>query len=464
MDQHRRTPLHMAAFFGKTEAVEKLLDRDADPLSKAMDAFLPLHFAAQAGHLEVLRLLVRKVGAKGEHGLVKRYVNYVVQKGKKSALHLAVQKGHFDCARFLVMKGSSCELKTSQGQTALELCQDEGLRKELAGKAVTAAAEEATEEASTKEAGKVEEASAAEPPAKRRAVEPAAAKPAPAVAEAPPMQALPSEPCSLGDLCPAALLCGPLTFADVEVEAEEAERSYPAGVPAMADVEWDLKLKEEPGLTDGPVWCLLAHEQRSGAKGAHLKLQRSTKRLLHYTHFSDDAAMPDREVRCNACCLRLLMETSDGLLVLGQVTASGSLCLVPEAGALSSSSLLHAVAEALASFPPLADGEAAASALGSARLLGLLDAGLDAPDGHRHELVIGIRLPMTASEVGKGYAASPKDGQTLAFVASPGVEVPTEAAEQRLNLEELLAEGSKLPESQCRALRLLQALRGGKAK
>ena len=37
-----------------------------------------------------------------------------------------VAQGHLECARFLVMKGSSPELKTSQGQTALELCTQAG--------------------------------------------------------------------------------------------------------------------------------------------------------------------------------------------------------------------------------------------------------------------------------------------------------------------------------------------------
>jgi hypothetical protein len=31
-------------------------------------------------------------------------------------------QGHAECARFLVMKGSSCEAKTSNGQTAFEMC------------------------------------------------------------------------------------------------------------------------------------------------------------------------------------------------------------------------------------------------------------------------------------------------------------------------------------------------------
>eukprot|EP00913_Durusdinium_trenchii_P014160 g13288.t1 len=97
-DQHRRSPLHMAAFFGKAEAVQKLLEKSADPHlqdtdESAMDGFLPLHFAAQSGHLEV----GERFGGPAPNG------SFQVAKGKKSALHLALLKGHQDCARFLVM-------------------------------------------------------------------------------------------------------------------------------------------------------------------------------------------------------------------------------------------------------------------------------------------------------------------------------------------------------------------------
>lgn len=42
-----------------------------------MDGFLALHFAAQQGHVEVLKLLLRHVSTKGERGAVKKHVNSV---------------------------------------------------------------------------------------------------------------------------------------------------------------------------------------------------------------------------------------------------------------------------------------------------------------------------------------------------------------------------------------------------
>ena len=56
------SPLHLAAFFGRNEAVELLLDAGADVDAEASNSFLtrvrPLHSAAAGGHLECCRLLL----------------------------------------------------------------------------------------------------------------------------------------------------------------------------------------------------------------------------------------------------------------------------------------------------------------------------------------------------------------------------------------------------------------------
>lgn len=455
-DRHRRTALHLAAFFGKSEAVDTLLEKGADPHCEAMDGFLPLHFAAQSGHLEVLRLLVRKVGAKGERGLVKRYVNRVVPKGKKSALHLALQKGHSDCARFLVMKHASTELQTSQNQTALDLCQDVELRKELEGKASAAAKEEAAEENAEQNVSE-----RAEPPAKKRAVGEPGAQEATVAShserishDAAPLQGLPVDPGKvLKDPPPGVLASGPWQLTQVEICADQTERSYPAGVPAMADVEWDIKIKDDPDAVDGPVWCMVAHEQQ-GKADLLLRLQRSSMRLLHYTHFSDDASTLDAESRCNACGLIILTETSDGLLLV-EKQASGPQNLLPRAGVLALSHLEQAISKALTTCRPLA------SSIGSARLLGLLDVGQEANEGRRHELVVGVRLQMTSVEVQKSHAAATTE-DVLSFLVPPGLDEPPEVASlSKVSLEEILSEGGGgLPEMQRRAVRLLRSLRG----
>ncbi|CAE8606076.1 unnamed protein product, partial [Polarella glacialis] len=215
-DQHHRTPLHLAAFFGKAAAAEKLLEKGADPQKEAMDGFLPLHFAAQGGHLEVIRLLVKKVGSKGDHGNVKRYVNRVIRKGKKSALHLTVSKGHSETARFLVMKGASTELKTAGGQTALDLCQDETLRDLLTGDAAAAAASEQDREAEVRAED--------EPAAKRSKVADSGSQgSAPLVVDSPPMQRLPNEARGSDSEALAVsglLACGAWALSSVDLKGE----------------------------------------------------------------------------------------------------------------------------------------------------------------------------------------------------------------------------------------------------
>ncbi|CAJ1350896.1 unnamed protein product [Effrenium voratum] len=433
-DQHKRTPLHMAAFFGKAEAVAKLLEKGADPQLEAMDGFLALHFAAQSGHVEVLRLLVRKMSSKGEYAAVKRHVNRVVRKGKRTALHLALLKGHSECARFLVQKGASVELQTAQNQTALELCKDEALREELAGKAKEAKVEEAkAEEEEAKAKAAAEDApSASEPPSKRRKEDPGVGVP---------MAGLPTAPVTLEK--PGVLAAGAWALATVGLHAE-TEKAYPAGgvraegrgVSAMADVEWDLKIKAPE---DGCVLCFRSLEE----VGERLRLkmpgprrrQRSSKKLLYYTHFSDEAAMMEKDSRCNACGVTVLLETSDGQLVLQPGTERP--WQLP--GALvSGCDLAPVLVEALQGL------QQEASLVRSARILGLLDAG-DAPNGRRHELVAALRLPQTAAQMASELGFAPLRGEKAADVT-------------QVAMEELLKEEEKLSAMQSRAVGLLQAL------
>eukprot|EP00443_Scrippsiella_acuminata_P102101 CAMPEP_0115600958 /NCGR_PEP_ID=MMETSP0272-20121206/15154_1 /TAXON_ID=71861 /ORGANISM="Scrippsiella trochoidea, Strain CCMP3099" /LENGTH=483 /DNA_ID=CAMNT_0003036413 /DNA_START=48 /DNA_END=1496 /DNA_ORIENTATION=- len=392
MDQHRRTPLHLAAFFGNASAVKALLDHGADIQSEAMDGFLALHFAAQAGRLEVVRALIRHLGSGGDHGAVKRHVNRVVQKGKKSALHLAVQKGHVEVARFLVMKGASADLKTAQGQTAIDLCGCETLRAELRGAAATVANEEAEKDKTT---------ASDEPPTKRRAMtEPGSEAEQVKICFA--RQSSASEaPKGATDCSPLA--CGPVPLDRVKVGVAEGERSYPAGTAAMADVHWSFATKEEPHLSDGPVWSLVSQEVQSiaGESAMHLSLQRSTYKLLLYTHFSDEGSLMPKETRCNACGLTPLLLTSDGFILLCRNSNSGSPWLtLPASCIMTAPSVAGVVAATLREVgPSLGD---ATVALASAHLLAVAEADDDAFDGLRHHLIVSVRLSVSAAEIQAG--------------------------------------------------------------
>jgi len=343
-----------------------------------MDGFLPLHFAAQAGHVEVLKLLVRHIGSKGEYGAMKKHVNCVVTKGKKTALHLALSKGHAECGRFLVLKGASCEMKTAQNQTALDLCSEE-LKEELMGKAKVAAKEAEEAERAKKDTPEAKKTEVAEPPTKKQ-------KTGVQVVPTEAIEGLPPTPMpltSLKDPPTGLLVAGPWPLENIDL-VDDGEKSYPAGIPGMADVEWDLKIKEEPE-EDGIVWCFQALE--TDGNKLHLKMKKSSKKLLYYTHLSDEAMMLDKDSKCNACGLVILLETSDRLLV----------CQEGKSSPLTSLDFVQVISEALQS---LCSPEILGTAIGSTRILGLLEAP-EAQDGFRHHLVAACRIALTSEEVAK---------------------------------------------------------------
>ncbi|KAG0616385.1 hypothetical protein M758_5G110700 [Ceratodon purpureus] len=115
-DRHSRTPLHMAAWAGQTEAVKLLCDRKADIKAAAGDDMAAIHFASQKGHLEAVRVLL---AAKAE-------ANSLTRKGL-TPLHMAVQGGHKDVCTLLIKKGANLLTKNKAGKTPVDLAKDESL-------------------------------------------------------------------------------------------------------------------------------------------------------------------------------------------------------------------------------------------------------------------------------------------------------------------------------------------------
>ncbi len=95
----RSTPLYVAAFEGRVGVVKVLLRAKADPLitraNPAGGHFVPLGAAAQNGHLEVVRELIRQVGIEGCGG----------PSGGVDALRLAGQAQHVDIMAALTDAG-----------------------------------------------------------------------------------------------------------------------------------------------------------------------------------------------------------------------------------------------------------------------------------------------------------------------------------------------------------------------
>ncbi|KAE9546679.1 hypothetical protein FO519_010109, partial [Halicephalobus sp. NKZ332] len=99
--------------------ISLLLDKGADVNAKsryandeplASPSVTVLEVAAQKGHIECMRTLVRK-GAD---------INHQDHYGD-TALHGAAKFGYYKVAKFLVENGANTSLKTNSGNTALDL-------------------------------------------------------------------------------------------------------------------------------------------------------------------------------------------------------------------------------------------------------------------------------------------------------------------------------------------------------
>jgi uncharacterized protein len=111
------TALHLAAFFGKPEAVKALLDAGARVDAYTRNAFAnqPLHAAAAGRHVEVCRLLLA-AGAD---------VN-ATQRGGYTPLHEAAQHGDDEMVELFLSAGADPTIAVEGGGTAADLAEAAG--------------------------------------------------------------------------------------------------------------------------------------------------------------------------------------------------------------------------------------------------------------------------------------------------------------------------------------------------
>lgn len=97
-----------------------LCKNKADVGAAAMDDMGAIHFAAQKGHLEVVRSLLSS-GASAKSS---------TRKGL-TPLHYAVQGSQLELVKYLVRKGASLTIKTKSGKTPIDLAGNEEIRSYL---------------------------------------------------------------------------------------------------------------------------------------------------------------------------------------------------------------------------------------------------------------------------------------------------------------------------------------------
>jgi ankyrin repeat protein len=111
------TPLHLAAFFGKAEAVRMLLDADApvDAYTQNDLANQPLHAAAAGRNVEICRALLAAGADVG-----------ATQHGGFAPLHEAAQLGDDEMVELFLSAGADPTLAAEDGRTPADLAEAAG--------------------------------------------------------------------------------------------------------------------------------------------------------------------------------------------------------------------------------------------------------------------------------------------------------------------------------------------------
>jgi ankyrin repeat protein len=111
------TPLHLAAHFGRADAVRVLINKGADVAARSANAManMPLHAAAAGRSAEVAKLLMERGAGPNAR-----------QNGGWTPLHAAAQNGDTELARALAEGGADVNIRADNQQTPLDLALTKG--------------------------------------------------------------------------------------------------------------------------------------------------------------------------------------------------------------------------------------------------------------------------------------------------------------------------------------------------
>ena len=120
------TPLIMAATFGYMETVNVLLEAGAVMNLRDKSGSTALWMAAQNGHVEVVKALVKFKMLHAPEGQVEVALNHVALKIRCTALYIAAQNGHLEMVKVLLDAGAAVNLSTIKGCTPLWIAAQNG--------------------------------------------------------------------------------------------------------------------------------------------------------------------------------------------------------------------------------------------------------------------------------------------------------------------------------------------------
>jgi len=139
LKEQKVTLLHLAAEFGQNAAAAMLIGKGADVNAADVSGRMPIYFAAQSGHVDVIKTLqvagadidqadstgispLGRAAAKGRVGavvLLKELGADINKAGSdgRTPLSYAVEQGHMEMARTLIDAGADVDKPDAQGKT-----------------------------------------------------------------------------------------------------------------------------------------------------------------------------------------------------------------------------------------------------------------------------------------------------------------------------------------------------------